>query len=78
MDFHKIWKRSWDYSPQSEDGDLPVSALLSSKAETGGKSLKSSLLENLSSSSSREGTFLRVSAHTETKQDSFHCSRICI
>lgn len=77
MDFHKILGKSWDCSPQPEDCDLPVSTL-SSKIETGGKSLKSSLLENLSSYSSREGTFLRVSAHTETKQDSFHCSRMCI
>lgn len=52
---------------------------LSSKVEIGvKKSLKSSLLEYLSSYSEREGTFLRVSAHTEMKQDSFHGSRICI
>lgn len=51
---------------------------LSSKVEIGMQSLKSSLLEYLSSYSAREGTFLRVSAHTEMKQDSFHGSRMCI
>lgn len=54
-------------------------SLLSSKAETGGRSLKSSLLERICPLLVLEKErFSGFPAHTETKQDSFHCSRICI